>query len=330
MTRRPARTPLPFSLWTVGVILPSVVWAAAVVVQLTWLPRLPDPIAIHWGSEGPDGFGAAWTSVALTAGLGVGLTLLFALILTTARGTAPTVVHKIIAVVSLGTALFTCITVSASLGVQLGLDDAHAAPGFGGWAAVAIGVAVLAAVVAWIVLPKAVRPGDDAAAAAPLALAPGERSAWIATIRVAPGIVAVLAVGLGIAVAATVFAVAVSGGRVWPLLFVPLVILLIAGTGFAWRVRVDATGLTVRSLPYGWPRRRIDIRQIASVKTVHVNPLAEFGGWGWRWGVAGAGVVAREGQGILVVLRDGRRFTVTVDDAETGAALLAAYAGERG
>ena len=49
-----------------------------------------------------------------------------------------------------------------------------------------------------------------------------------------------------------------------------------------------------------------------------------------------ASIDAREGEGILVVLRDGRRFTVTVDDAETGAALLAAYVasatetGERG
>ena len=66
---------------------------------------------------------------------------------------------------------------------------------------------------------------------------------------------------------------------------------------------------------------------IESVKMVQVEPLAEFGGWGWRWTPEGGlGVVARAGEGILVVLRDGRRFTVTVDDAETGAALLAAYA----
>lgn len=34
----------------------------------------------------------------------------------------------------------------------------------------------------------------------------------------------------------------------------------------------------------------------------------------------------RAGEGIVVIRRDGRVFAVTVDDAETGAALLAAIA----
>lgn len=333
---RPARTRLPLSLWVVAVIMPCFVWLAAVVVQLAWLPELPDPVAIHWGAEGPDGFAAAWTSLTLTAGLGVGLTGLFALIMATTRGTGPTAVHKLLAVVSLGTAFLTGITVSASLGVQRGLDDARDAPDFGGWVAAAGGIAVLAAVAAWFALPKALRPGDSAAGAEPLRLWPGERSVWIATVRVSGGIVAVVVVGIGIAVAATAFALAVAGGRMWPMLLVPAFVLAVGLMGMAWRVRVDATGLTVRSIPFGWPRRRIRVEHIDAVKTVRVNPLADFGGWGWRWGAAGTGVVAREGQGILVVLHDGRRFVVTVDDAETGAALLAAYAasatqnGERG
>lgn len=334
---RPPRANLPFAIWVVAVILPLVVWTAATLVQLAWLTELPDPIAIHWGADRrADGFGPAWTSIVLTAGLGAGLTALFALVLAASRGPAPTAVHKFLAVVSLGSALFTGITVSASLGVQRGLADASDAPDFGGWAGVAIGVGLLAALVAWFVLPKAVRPGDDSVATPPLELAPGERSAWITTVRIRGGIIAVLAVGVGISLAATVLATVVSGWRVWPLLFLPVFILALSAMGVAWRVRVDATGLTVRSLPFGWPRRRVRVDRIASVKTVQVNPLGEFGGWGWRWGAAGAGVVAREGEGILVVLRDGRRFTVTVDDAETGAALLAAYVasatetGERG
>lgn len=333
---RSPRTRLPLSLWVVAVILPLAVWTAAVILQLSWLPELPDPIATHWGVDRrPDGFAPAWTSIALTAGLGVGLTTLFALILAAGRGPAPTAVHKLIAVISLGTALFTGTLVSASLGVQRGLADARDAPDFGGWAAPAIGLALAAAITAWFLLPRAVRPGDDSVATPPLELSPGERGAWITTVRISGGIIAVLGVGIGIALAATAFAVVVSEGRVWPLLFLPVVILALACLGVAWRVRVDATGLSVRSLPFHWPRRRIRVDRIASVKTVQVSPLAEFGGWGWRWGAAGAGVIAREGGGILVILRDGRRFTVTVDDAATGAALLAAYAtapesGERG
>ena len=38
-------------------------------------------------------------------------------------------------------------------------------------------------------------------------------------------------------------------------------------------------------------------------------------------------MISHGGEAIEVTRRDGRRFTVTVDDAATGAALLAAYAG---
>jgi hypothetical protein len=55
-----------------------------------------------------------------------------------------------------------------------------------------------------------------------------------------------------------------------------------------------------------------------------VNPLAEFGGWGWRWGADGrVGVVLRAGEGIQVTRTNGKRFVVTVDDAQTGASVLA-------
>ena len=63
---RPPRTRLPLSIWAVGVIAPALVWVAAVVVQLAWLPELPDSVAIHWGADGPDGFAAPWTTIALT------------------------------------------------------------------------------------------------------------------------------------------------------------------------------------------------------------------------------------------------------------------------
>ena len=47
------------------------------------------------------------------------------------------------------------------------------------------------------------------------------------------------------------------------------------------------------------------------------------GGWGWRTGVGGTiGIVMRKGEGIEVVHSGGKRLVVTVDDAETAAALL--------
>ncbi len=323
---RPPRARLPLSYWVVAVGLPLIAGAVAVALQLAWLPQLPDPIAIHWGQGGPDGFGAPWSSLALTAGLAVGLTAMFAGFLATARGAAPTVTHKLLAVLSLVTALFVGGTVTASVAVQRGLDDARDAPGIDGLLGLALLGSLLVGVVAWFMLPKAVRTGTDATPARPVTLVPGERSAWIATTRVPTGALAAILGGLGIVLAAAVFAIAISDGALWPIAIAPLLLLVLASIGTVWRVRVDATGLLVRSLPFGWPRLRIPATEIVRVSTAHVDPLAEFGGWGWRWSPGnGFGVVTRGGEAIEVMRSAGRRFVVTVDDAATGAALLAAY-----
>lgn len=55
--------------------------------------------------------------------------------------------------------------------------------------------------------------------------------------------------------------------------------------------------------------------------------MGEFGGWGLRWAPGGGfGVVLRSGPGIRITRTNGKTFSVTVDDAETGAALLTALA----
>ncbi|QEO09722.1 DUF1648 domain-containing protein [Protaetiibacter larvae] len=323
---RPARSRMPLSIWIVAVVLPLIAAATAVAVQLAWLPELPDPVATHWGTEGPNGFAPPWASPVLTGGVVLGLAGMFALSLGTARGAAPTATHKLLAVLSLSVAVFLGVTVTASLGVQRGLDDARDAPGLGGWLLVAAVIALALGAVAWFLLPKAVSPTEDATPAAPMPLVPGERTVWIATTRVQGGAIVAILSAVGFALAASLFAIVVSDGLVWPLALIPLLLLVMCAIGTVWRVRVDSTGITVGSRPFGVPRTRIAVSDISRVETRHVEPLADFGGWGWRWAPGRSfGVVTRRGEAIEVQRRDGRRFTVTVDDAATGAALLAAY-----
>lgn len=336
-TARPPRARLALSIWIVTVAVPLVVGAAAVALQLAWLPQLPDPIVTHWGPSGPDGFGPAWSAPVLTAGLSLGLTGMFAVFLATARRPAPTPSHKFLAVLSAATTVFLGTTVTASLAVQRGLTDARDAPGVEAAIALALAGALIVGVVAWFTLPKSVRIHPDATPAEALPLAPGERSVWIATTRVAGGAIVAILAATGASIAAAVFTVAATDGTMWPIVFVPLLFVAAAAIAISWRVRVGPEGLLVRSLPFGWPRVRIRTAEIASVSTPHIEPLAEFGGWGWRWSPGGGfGVVSRSGAAIDVLRHDGRRFVVTVDDASTGAALLAAYVasaaetGERG
>lgn len=322
-----SRSRMPLSVWIVAVVLPLLVGLVAIAVQLAWLPELPDPIAIHWGTDGPDGFAPAWTAIALTAGFTIGVVGLFAGMLAAARGPAPTAIHKLLAVSSLFVSVALGGTLTASVGIQRGLDDGADAPDITAWVIGFLLVGLGAAAIAWVLLPKSVVPAAELSPAEPLRLSPGERSVWIAETRLSGGAVTVILFAVGFAVAATVFAIVVSDGLVWPLVFIPVLLLVMCVSGISWRVRVDPAGLTVRSQPFGWPRTRIAASDIASVDTSHVEPLAEFGGYGWRWAPGrNFGVITRSGEAIEVTRRDGRRFTVTVDDATTGAALLAAYA----
>jgi hypothetical protein len=89
-------------------------------------------------------------------------------------------------------------------------------------------------------------------------------------------------------------------------------------------VQVDSRGLTVSYGYLGWLRQRIALARIASAHAVTIRPLAH-GGWGYR-GVPlllrRATVVVRGGPGLRLELVNGRRFSVTVDHPESGAALI--------
>ncbi len=83
------------------------------------------------------------------------------------------------------------------------------------------------------------------------------------------------------------------------------------------RVRVDRECMEVRCGHIGLPRRRIPLEQVDSADIVPWISPRNWGGWGYRWRPErGTAVVVRRGPGLVLDLGDGRRFTVTVDDAE--------------
>ena len=89
-------------------------------------------------------------------------------------------------------------------------------------------------------------------------------------------------------------------------------------------VTADRHGLTVVDGPFEWPRTRIALTQTGSTEAIDVRPM-QHGGWGYRGSLhlfPRAAVVVRAGQGIRLDLVDGKRFVVTVDDAENGAGTI--------
>ncbi|QIM16697.1 hypothetical protein G7067_10230 [Leucobacter insecticola] len=167
------------------------------------------------------------------------------------------------------------------------------------------------------------RPRDEDSA--PLSLGDTERAAWLG--GVGPSGVYLWVVGgtllLLLGTAVMVLLQDGVGGLVLLILFVVMTSLLATCSWF--RVRIDDTGIEARST-LGWPRFHVPAADIERVAVAQISPFSEFGGWGLRWVPGGFGLVMRTGEGIVVTRKGGRSFTVTIDDAETGAALLAAAA----
>jgi hypothetical protein len=86
--------------------------------------------------------------------------------------------------------------------------------------------------------------------------------------------------------------------------------------GLAFNVLCLRTTVTEKELSvsfgalFPFYRRRIATADIVSSEAVTYSPLAEYGGWGIKWGRGGAALNARGNRGVRLTLRDGRRVLV--------------------
>ncbi|MFE4253640.1 hypothetical protein ACFRU3_29815 [Streptomyces sp. NPDC056910] len=83
-------------------------------------------------------------------------------------------------------------------------------------------------------------------------------------------------------------------------------------------VKVDKDYLEVRCGHIGVPRRRILLAHVVGAEFEPRVTPRQWGGWGYRWRPEqGTAVIVRRGEGVVVIMGDGRKFTVTVDNAES-------------
>jgi len=112
---------------------------------------------------------------------------------------------------------------------------------------------------------------------------------------------------------------------------IPAALLLLVYLAFGWiKVTVDVRGLQIRYGVLPRPVTSVPLDDIRRAERVDLAPL-QWGGWGYRGSrkaFGRAAVVLRGGDAIKLQLTDGGEFAVTVDDAATGAALLADLIGQ--
>jgi hypothetical protein len=87
------------------------------------------------------------------------------------------------------------------------------------------------------------------------------------------------------------------------------------------RVRVDERGVGIRYGHLGWLRQHVALNRIEAARSCRVEPMQQ-GGFGYRGSLRFSrrvALVVRGGAALELDLDGGRRFIISVDDAERGA-----------
>lgn len=324
-----ARPPLPHRrrAWTLGVLVPVLVTAAAWVAVAVLLPRVPRPAALHWGPAGVDRSGSVAELLGPIAVISsISLVVMAVIAVRTGR---QAMTRRLALGLAVGLATMFAGLVLAPIVAQVDAPSAEHAgsPGAATLAAMATAVLLGAAAAALAGADRAAPARSPVPAdATTTELREGQRAAWVRRASVGPVGRTVSLVGAGLLAALAVVMGAASGSW-WltPVILVPVPVMLLL---LSWHVRVDRTGLTVRA-GIGRPRQHVPAAEVVRADVVTVDPFGEFGGWGLRVSAAldgTVGVVLRRGEAIAVERTGGRRLVVTVDDAAGGAALLNTYA----
>lgn len=310
----------------IGVALPAIVAVAGAVIVVLSMPDLPDAVAVHWNASGvADGFGPAWILAAIPL-LALPYAVFGGIVVRSAvRADAITWSQRGILATAPFLAIVLAVAGAGSALLQRGLAD-DASPG-SIIPALALGLlaGIVASVAAWFVLPRHEGlPAVDAETAPALELGPTERAVWMRRIEPARGLAALIIGGLALAMTAGAIVIWASA-PLWQLAvwvgILALVTLAVSSTMF-WSVRIDATGVDVRSA-LGAPHFHYPLDEITAAGVRTVNPTRDFGGWGIRTPTRDrTGIVVRAGDAIEVQRVGGKVLVITVDDAQTGAALL--------
>ncbi|MER8046825.1 DUF1648 domain-containing protein [Streptomyces sp. NPDC094032] len=281
-----------------------------------WRDRLPDRLATHFGADGrPDGFTATGgylvIAPVLLLGLGTGWTLL---------------VRRGALWGAWATAGFTGALLALLLRGNLDVTDPAEARMPLAVLTVALAVAALVALAGWgltrFTPEEPVREVPVPDGAPRLDLGAGELAGW------ARGAGSVPLTALGAAFLLAVLVVPFFAP--WPYALIPLAVGVPGTVLSRVRVSADRRGLTVRPALVSRPRLRVPLDDITGATTRDIDPLADFGGWGYRVRAGASGVILRSGPGLVLRRRDGRELVVTVDDAETAAGLLNALVERQG
>ncbi|MFC4784386.1 DUF1648 domain-containing protein [Nocardioides sp. MAHUQ-72] len=284
---------------------------AVVVARSATAGNLPDPVPTHWDLHGraDDSVGLA---VLFTTCLLVATGLWLATTVLAFRSREDRTDRTLVAAGAWAAwlaAMVFVVPVATAYG-EARAADVRVEPV---WLAALVLAPTLVAALVWRLQPVTLRPRRAGAApATPLTLRDGERATWVgrSSSSVLMGVAAVLVV-------VSVFLVFTA----WPVANVVALVALAVFWTHVVTVRVDDSGVTTSWGPARWPRVRVPLEQLEGARAEEIEPR-RWGGWGYRFSSRGRAVVTRRGPGVVLELRDGSAFAVTVDGAAEAADLV--------
>ncbi|GED98395.1 DUF1648 domain-containing protein [Gordonia crocea] len=319
MSADPTRTTMPrIRLITTVVGLCLGIGTLGSILIASWRHGLPDPIATHFGTSGPNGFTSTpWVIAqplivaAVCAGVGAALLL----------SDLPRAAAQWLVGFATGMAGGIVTLMVLLVEGQRGLADATKAT-FTPWSilvAIAVGAALGLGAARLVPRWRDALPavdGDEPVAQ----LGPEERFVWTRR-ATSSAPVAALAVVAMLPLGAVAWAT-----HSWLPLAAAAFTLALVAVMWSVRVTITRTAVSIRSA-VGWPRITISLNDIERAEVVQVSALRDYGGYGYRIGIGGRlsgskGFVLRSGTALLLVKRDGGREVVVVDDAATAAGLV--------
>ncbi|MFI9841259.1 hypothetical protein ACIHFD_29790 [Nonomuraea sp. NPDC051941] len=294
------------------ILIPALSHLAAIAVPFALQHRLPDPVAVHFVDGRPDASAPLWATIMEDLALGSLGWLILGLVAwlrpigsigrRSGAGGALGVVVLLDMAVIMG-------TVASNLDAEI-WQEAYS-PSYA--STVVIGSAVVAMLFGALAVSPLVRSADDGDVLPedPVTGPPRTgQTVWLGSARNPAFYRKTLAATCIMVVLAVV-------GTWW--MAVPALLSLLTLHLWSGVIAVfNGRTLAVRGrLPF-MPNRRISLSRIETAEVVQVNPRE----WGWGWRLRSLrkhSVVIRKGEGLLVALRDGGEFVVTVDDAALGA-----------
>ena len=221
-----------------------------------------------------------------------------------------------------GMLIMMLVGLTGSVASQRGLTDATLAPDPGLYLLIGAGGGALYAVAAWFVQPALTIAPADLREAQARPISSDERAAWMRTLRVRGVGLWVMVIAMVMLVATAIVITITGQPEAWWLWVLSILMIGLFATMFVFRVRIDQSGFTARSIA-GFPRFFIPLDDVAAARTLTVSPVGDFGGWGLRLAPGmGFGIILQSGPALQIERTNGKRLTITIDDAERAADTL--------